>query len=79
VVGQGEDRDIPNADEPGHLYTGITVVAERAHIPVGTRIGRNCLIGPSVTESDFPVQLVPSGTSVLHDAASAPTTSPMEG
>ena len=76
VVGQGEDRDIPNADEPGHLYTGITVVAERAHIPVGTRIGRNCLIGPRVLESDFPGQVVPSGTSVLHDAAPTPATEP---
>ena len=76
VVGQGEDRDIPNADEPGHLYTGITVVAERAHIPVGTRIGRNCLIGPSVTESDFPGQVVPSGASVLHAAMSAPASEP---
>jgi glucose-1-phosphate adenylyltransferase len=65
VVGTGEDRDIPNVDEPEHLYSGITVVAERVHIPAGTRIGRNCLIGPSVGESDFPGPVVPSGASVL--------------
>jgi glucose-1-phosphate adenylyltransferase len=65
VVGEGEDRDTPNADEPGHLYTGITVVAERAQIPADTRIGRNCLIGPRVVESDFPSHRVASGTSVF--------------
>src|SRR5512140_39113 len=33
MVGVGEDRATPNVDEPDHLYSGITVVAERARIP----------------------------------------------
>ncbi len=64
IVGSGEDRSIPNVDEPDHLTSGITVVGERARIPPGARIGRNCLIGPSVEESDFPALTIPSGMSV---------------
>ena len=64
LVGSGEDRDVPNVDEPDTLFTGITVVGERAHIPVGARIGRNCLVEPSVTETDFIDLIVPSGSSV---------------
>jgi glucose-1-phosphate adenylyltransferase len=78
VVGMGDDRTIPNSDEPEHLYSGITVVAERVRIPAGTRIGRNCLIGPSVSESDFPGPVVPSGTSVLRADAPAPPTLPAD-
>jgi glucose-1-phosphate adenylyltransferase len=78
VVGEGEDRDTPNADEPGHLYTGITVVAERAQIPADTRIGRNCLIGPRVLESDFPSTDVPSGTSVFRARGPEQETPPGE-
>ncbi len=64
VVGSGDDRDIPNVDEPERLWTGIIVVGERARIPPGTRIGRNCLVGPRVGPDDFPGLDVPSGTSV---------------
>jgi glucose-1-phosphate adenylyltransferase len=78
VVGMGDDRTIPNSDEPEHLYSGITVVAERVRIPAGTRIGRNCLIGPSVSESDFPGPVVTSGTSVLRADAPAPPTLPAD-
>ena len=78
VVGMGEDRAIPNVDEPEHLYTGITVVAERARIPAGMRIGRNCLIGPSVLASDFPGPVVPSGTSVARLEAPVPPGVPSE-
>jgi glucose-1-phosphate adenylyltransferase len=69
VVGDGEDRSTPNADEPELLVSGITVVGERARIPPGTRIGRNCLVAPSVTEADFPGPIVPSGSSVRRRAA----------
>jgi glucose-1-phosphate adenylyltransferase len=64
VVGNGDDFGTPNVDEPEHLYSGITLVGERARIPAGARIGRNCLIAPSVLESDFPGPVVPSGGSV---------------
>jgi glucose-1-phosphate adenylyltransferase len=64
VVGNGDDFGTPNVDEPEHLYSGITLVGERARIPAGARIGRNCLIAPSVLESDFPGPVLPSGGSV---------------
>ncbi|MGC8634448.1 MAG: glucose-1-phosphate adenylyltransferase family protein [Candidatus Limnocylindrales bacterium] len=64
VVGHGDDLGTPNVDEPEHLYSGITLVGERARIPAGARIGRNCLIAPSVVESDFPGPVLASGGSV---------------
>jgi glucose-1-phosphate adenylyltransferase len=64
LVGYGNDLGTPNVDEPDHLNTGITLVGERARIPASVRIGRNCLIQPSVAESDFPGPVVESGSSV---------------
>ena len=64
VVGFGPPLGTPNVDEPDHLYSGITLVGERARIPAGVRIGRNCLIAPSVVESDFSGPVVESGSSV---------------
>jgi glucose-1-phosphate adenylyltransferase len=64
VVGSGEDRDVANVDEPERLFTGITVVGERARIPPGVRIGRNCLVGPRTGPEDFADVVVASGTSV---------------
>jgi glucose-1-phosphate adenylyltransferase len=79
IVGLGQDRGTPNVDEPDHLSTGITVVAERARIPSGARIGRNCLIGPSVVESDFAGLVVPSGSSVWRHDGSTPAPAATEG
>ncbi len=70
TVGGGDDRDTPNAESPQHLFSGITVVGERARIPAGAWIGRNCLIGPRAIESDFPDRAVPSGSTLR--AAAAP-------
>jgi glucose-1-phosphate adenylyltransferase len=67
VVGSGEDRLVPNADEPDRLTTGITVVGERARIPAGARLGRNCLVEPRAGPEDFAVfadLVVPTGASV---------------
>ena len=75
VVGFGSDLGTPNVDEPEHLHTGITLVGERARIPANVRIGRNCLIEPSVVESDFPGPVVESGASVKRqDGARGPAT-----
>lgn len=74
VVGGGEGRQVPNADEPERLTTGITVVGERARIPAGARLGRNCLVEPRVGPEDFaayPDLVVPTGASVRHREASA--------
>jgi glucose-1-phosphate adenylyltransferase len=67
VVGFGDDLTTPNADEPDRLFSGITVVGERALIPEGARLGRNCLVEPRAVPADFaafPDLLVPSGGSV---------------
>ena len=71
VIGTGDDWDIPNVDEPERLFTGITVVGERSHIPAGAQIGRNCLIGPRTDAADFADLVVPSGTSVRRRQAPA--------
>jgi glucose-1-phosphate adenylyltransferase len=74
VVGSGSDLLAPNVDEPERLSSGITVVGERARIPAGTRIGRNCLIEPRTDETDFAGfadLVVPSGASVRRRERSA--------
>jgi glucose-1-phosphate adenylyltransferase len=81
-VGTGDNRGIPNADEPERLCTGITVVGERSQIPPGARIGRNCLVAPRTDESDFaafPDLVVPSGASVRRREASPPSEPPGQG
>ena len=79
VVGEGEDRTIANEDEPELLTTGITVVGERARIPSGARIGRNCLVEPSVAEEDFTSLVVPSGGSVRRRGAPGTSTDAADG
>jgi glucose-1-phosphate adenylyltransferase len=75
VIGSGDDRSTPNVDEPERLFTGITVVGERARIPEGARLGRNCLVEPRVVPDDFAAfagLVVPSGASVRRAAATRP-------
>src|SRR5262249_47411698 len=65
-IGYGTDMR-SNRRFARHLSTGISVVGKRARVPNGYRIGRNCLIGPDVVESDFPDQNgrdIPSGGTV---------------
>jgi glucose-1-phosphate adenylyltransferase len=63
IVGFGDDYS-PNQKQPDRLNTGISVVGERARIPGGVRLGRNVVVYPDRTESDFPEVLVPSGETV---------------
>jgi len=53
VVGKGGDNSKLNRAFPKHLYTGITLIGKESYIPPGIRIGRNCIIHPKRTESDF--------------------------
>ena len=79
VIGAGDDRSIANVDEPDRLFTGITVVGERARIPPGARIGRNCLVAPRTGEADyasFPGLVVPSGASVRRAESATPPETP---
>jgi glucose-1-phosphate adenylyltransferase len=79
TVGIGEDRDVRNVDEPERLFTGITVVGERAQIPPGARIGRNCLVAPRTGEADyasFSGLVVPAGASVRRGEPGTPSGTP---
>lgn len=62
-IGWGEDYS-PNAEEPNHLYTGITVLGKGAKVPPGTKIGRNCRIGCWIEKDDYPSDFIPSGKSI---------------
>lgn len=44
VIGCGAEKDIPNRQYPKHLYTGITLIGQKAKVPADTRIGRNCIV-----------------------------------
>lgn len=62
-VGYGDDYT-PNRDEPANLSSGITVVGKGARLPAELKVGRNCVIGRRVRDSDFDGLFVPSGTSI---------------
>ncbi len=66
IVGHGDDRDVPNHDFPGHLYTGITLVGKEAMVPAGIRIGRNCIVRPGCRPDDFQGRdVLATGESIL--------------
>jgi glucose-1-phosphate adenylyltransferase len=44
VVGSGDNMTLPNKEYPKHLYTGISLVGQKAIIPAGAQIGRNCIV-----------------------------------
>jgi len=64
IIGEGADMTIPNRQEPGRLFTGITVIGKRAIVPRGVRIGRNVKIGGDVRAADFATRVVKSGSTV---------------
>ena len=59
-VGSGHDNT-PNPALPDVLNTGITLVGPQSHIPAQATLGRNVVIGPDITEADFPTLEIPSG------------------
>jgi len=54
VVGHGENFKKANRLKPSHLYTGITLVGKGSEVPANQKIGRNCVISGSVTETAYP-------------------------
>lgn len=62
VIGAGDNT--PNHERPNLLNSGITIIGKRASLPAGLQIGRNCIIGPAVSESDFQGRIVPSGATI---------------
>jgi len=64
VIGQGENKNIPNSKYPDHLYTGITLIGKEAVIPAGTVIGRNCIIHPWCTQECFKDKVIIDGETI---------------
>ncbi len=62
-LGFGDDLRV-NRRDPKVLNSGITLVGNKAKIPPGIRIGRNCVICSAVTEDDFSTAEVPSGETI---------------
>jgi glucose-1-phosphate adenylyltransferase len=65
VVGQGDNKNIPNKQFPDHLYTGISLIGKEADIPPGAVIGRNCIINPWCTHKDFKDKVLQDGETIL--------------
>jgi glucose-1-phosphate adenylyltransferase len=66
VIGYGNPTT-PNADFPEIVRSGISVVGKGAVIPGGTRIGRNCLIGPDVTSDLIPSRDIVCGETIARE------------
>ncbi len=65
VVGYGQGHETANQSEPGHLYTGITLVGKRAEIPQGKKIGRNCIIHSYTSADVFPNADIEAGETLF--------------
>ncbi len=52
-VGSGE-VSAANHTHPNALSSGVTVVGKNTRIPAGASIGRNCIVYPNLTPTDFP-------------------------
>jgi glucose-1-phosphate adenylyltransferase len=63
VVGSGDDNT-PNRTNPERLNTGLTVVGKSAVIPPDTKVGRNVVIYPKVTEKDYLGKEIASGETI---------------
>jgi glucose-1-phosphate adenylyltransferase len=65
VVGHGDNLTLVNKQFPKHLYTGISLVGKEARIPVGSQIGRNCIVNFGYCDENF------GGRMTLPDGESA--------
>ena len=63
-IGFGDDFT-PNRRQPELLKSGISIVGKRARVPLGTKIGRNCVIGCGMGEDDFHTSEVKSGKTIM--------------
>ncbi|RKX75168.1 MAG: glucose-1-phosphate adenylyltransferase [Spirochaetes bacterium] len=64
TIGLGEHHDIANRLYPKHLYTGITLIGECAHVPQKMRIGRNCIVRCKATAKMFKEPILQDGESL---------------
>jgi glucose-1-phosphate adenylyltransferase len=64
VVGNGDNKNIPNSRYPDHLYTGITLLGKEVEVPSGTVIGRNCIINPWCKQNCFKDNVIEDGATI---------------
>jgi glucose-1-phosphate adenylyltransferase len=64
TVGLGSGHDIPNIQQPTHLYTGISLVGKDALIPAGKSIGRNCVVNSGTAEDAYGSMEIADGETV---------------
>jgi glucose-1-phosphate adenylyltransferase len=62
-IGLGIDF-VPNFQRPKLTNSGISIVGKGARVPIGTRIGHNCVISSGVAEGDFPSSRIQSGETI---------------
>ena len=60
-LGWGKDYSI---NAVANLTTGITLVGKNAQLPVGLRVGRNCIVASDLEMDDFVADNIPSGATV---------------
>jgi glucose-1-phosphate adenylyltransferase len=60
----GLGPSVPNSTEPDSLSCGVTVVGKGTRLPPGIRVGRNCILGAAMAETDFRAAEIPSGATV---------------
>ncbi len=56
--------ETPNQENPDHLDSGLVVVGKGAHIPTGTKIGKNSILHPALRQGDFPAKDIPAGATL---------------
>jgi len=66
-IGVGEGHDIPNRQHPKHLYTGITLVGKGVGVPVGVKVGRNCVIDSYCRRESFSRKTIGTGETMSKD------------
>jgi len=62
LVGSRDASAAPNAANPDHLSTGITVVGKRVSIAAGARLGANVIVRPGAA---VPAEDVPDGATIM--------------
>lgn len=64
LLGHGDELTAANKQQPDKINTGVSIVGKGAHIPAGTRVGRNVVINADRDEEDFPAGELASGETI---------------
>ncbi len=64
VIGSGSGHEVPNIQQPSHLYTGISLIGKDALIPAGVSVGRNCIINTGTAEGAYSTKIIRDGETV---------------